>query len=55
MAIGEVGLLGEVREVVQLDRRVKEAKRLGFKTFVTSREAKTVIEAIKKYLSQTRG
>ncbi|HBL51690.1 MAG: DNA repair protein RadA [Candidatus Blackburnbacteria bacterium RIFCSPHIGHO2_01_FULL_40_17] len=55
VAIGEVGLLGEVREVVQLDRRVKEAKRLGFKTFVTSREAKTVIEAIKKYLSQTRG
>ena len=29
---GEVGLLGEIRRVAGEDRRVKEAKRLGFST-----------------------
>jgi len=31
-AIGEIGLAGEVRPVRQLDRRVAEAARLGFRT-----------------------
>ena len=31
MAVGEVGLSGELRAVAQLDRRVSEAARLGFK------------------------
>ena len=31
VAVGEVGLSGELRAVPQLDRRVKEATRLGFK------------------------
>jgi DNA repair protein RadA/Sms len=31
LAIGEVGLGGELRAVPQLDRRVSEAARLGFK------------------------
>jgi DNA repair protein RadA/Sms len=31
VAIGEVGLSGELRSVTQLDRRVNEAARLGFK------------------------
>ena len=31
VAIGEVGLTGELRAVSQLDRRVAEAARLGFK------------------------
>ena len=30
VAIGEVGLLGEIRNVIGLDRRLKEAKKLGF-------------------------
>ncbi|MBA7697639.1 DNA repair protein RadA [subsurface metagenome] len=30
-AVGEVGLSGELRAVSQLDRRVNEAARLGFK------------------------
>ena len=30
MAIGEVGLLGELRPVVGLERRLREAARLGF-------------------------
>jgi len=29
--IGEIGLLGEIRQVNYLERRIKEAKRLGFK------------------------
>lgn len=33
--IGEVGLLGEVRKVPYLDRRIKEAKRLGFKHIIS--------------------
>ena len=31
VAIGEVGLSGELRSASQLDRRVAEAARLGFK------------------------
>lgn len=50
VAIGEVGLLGEIREVVAQDKRVKEAKRLGFTFPVTSKEIKYVGEAIKRLL-----
>jgi DNA repair protein RadA/Sms len=38
IAIGEVGLLGEIREVVAQDKRVKESKRLGFPYPITSKE-----------------
>jgi DNA repair protein RadA/Sms len=31
VAVGEVGLSGEIRAVSQLDRRIDEAARLGFK------------------------
>lgn len=51
LAVGEVGLLGEIREVTYLEKRVKEARRLGFKTPITKKEARTVGEAIKKYIS----
>ena len=37
VAIGEVGLLGELRPVPGLDRRLREAARLGFKTAVVPR------------------
>lgn len=37
-AIGEVGLLGEIRKVTQEERRVKEAKKLGFTNLITSTE-----------------
>lgn len=35
VAIGEVGLLGEIRNVIGLERRIKEAKKLGFKNIVS--------------------
>jgi DNA repair protein RadA/Sms len=34
VAVGEVGLSGELRSVNQLDRRVNEAQRLGFKRVI---------------------
>jgi DNA repair protein RadA/Sms len=47
IAIGEVGLLGEVREVVAEEKRLKEAKRMGFTESVSSKETKFVSQAIK--------
>jgi DNA repair protein RadA/Sms len=37
---GEVGLAGEVRAVHQMDRRVKEAARMGFRRFISPRNGK---------------
>lgn len=50
IAVGEVGLLGEIREVVAQDKRVKEAKRLGFTTFITSKSVNYLQKAIRKHL-----
>jgi DNA repair protein RadA/Sms len=45
--IGEVGLTGEVRRVAQLETRLLEAKKLGFKTAVVpAASAKQVIEKV---------
>ncbi|MFZ5933021.1 MAG: LAGLIDADG family homing endonuclease [Patescibacteria group bacterium] len=48
--LGEVGLLGEVREVVAEEKRVKEARRLGFSQALTQKEIKYLGEAVKKLL-----
>ena len=50
IAVGEVGLLGEIREVVAEAKRVKEAKRLGFSFPVTQSRFKYVSQAIKTLL-----
>ena len=42
IAFGEVGLLGEVRGVSQLEKRSKEAKKLGFDKLVSSKDTKTL-------------
>jgi len=34
LAIGEVGLTGEIRPVNQIEKRVEQAKKLGFKKFI---------------------
>jgi len=47
IAIGEVGLLGELREVVAQDKRIKEAKRMGFSEAASSSRYKFVSETIK--------
>ena len=50
VAIGEVGLLGEIRATPFLDKRTAESKKLGAKIFYTSKQVKTVREAVKKAL-----
>jgi len=39
---GEIGLLGEIRRVTGLEKRVKEAKRLGYDEVVTAETTSTV-------------
>jgi DNA repair protein RadA/Sms len=47
VVIGELGLGGEVRSVPFLERRLKEAERLGMKTFLTPKEIKSVKDVLK--------
>lgn len=51
IAIGELGLLGEIREVIALEKRLKEADRLGFGKFICSKNFNYLPEAIKEVLS----
>jgi DNA repair protein RadA/Sms len=50
-AVGEVGLLGEVRKVQELDKRVKEAKKLGYRV-ASAESGKSVAAAIHKLLRE---
>jgi DNA repair protein RadA/Sms len=52
IAVGEVGLLGEIREVVAQDKRIKEAKRLGFAIPITSIEFKYLQQVIHNLFSK---
>lgn len=47
LAFGEVGLLGEVRDAPFQEKRIKDAKRLGFKDVVTSNDFKYLSQVIK--------
>jgi DNA repair protein RadA/Sms len=49
VAIGEVGLLGEVREVFAQNKKIKEAKQLGYKNVISSKNYKYIREIINKY------
>lgn len=51
VAVGEVGLLGDIRKVVAEEKRVKEAKRLGYKNVISSGSSKYLREAIKRYIA----
>lgn len=53
VAIGEIGLLGDIREVVAQEKRVREAKRLGFRNIITNNEVRYLPQAIRKYLKHT--
>lgn len=50
LAIGEVGLLGDIRPVTWQDKRIKEAKRLGYTNPITDKEVKFLREGIRTYL-----
>ncbi|OGE64587.1 hypothetical protein A3I48_01440 [Candidatus Daviesbacteria bacterium RIFCSPLOWO2_02_FULL_36_7] len=51
--IGEVGLLGELRGVKELDRRVMEAKKLGFTNVISSQNAKNLSEVSKLLINNS--
>lgn len=51
VAVAEVGLLGELRQTGFLEKRVKEAKKLGFTKVVSSQSHKTLFDAL-KYLER---
>lgn len=44
LAIGEVGLTGEIRSVSFMDKRVKEAQKLGMKTIIVPASAKLTVK-----------
>ena len=46
VAIAEVGLLGETKPVLNLDKRVKEAEKFGYKKIVTYKEAPFLKQAL---------
>jgi DNA repair protein RadA/Sms len=46
VAVGEVGLLGELRPVAGLERRLREAARLGFERAIVARPARTAVPSI---------
>ena len=45
--LGEVGLLGELRTVRQIDKRTQESKKLGFINVISPQNAKSLIQALK--------
>ena len=48
VGIAEVGLLGELRAVPGLEKRVKEAEKLGFKKTITAKKYKSLMEVLSK-------
>lgn len=50
LVFGEVGLLGEIRNVASETKREKEARRVGYKKFITPKVVRSLGEAVKKYL-----
>ena len=47
--VGEVGLLGEVRSVNLLERRIKEAKRLGFEQIISKKTHSRVEDVLREF------
>jgi len=47
VCIGEVGLLGEIRTVSRLDKRIKEVKRMGFKRIISVKTHKKVRDVLR--------
>jgi DNA repair protein RadA/Sms len=51
IAIGEVGLLGEIRNVIGLERRIKEAKKLGFTNIISPKEYRHLTKIVDHVIS----
>jgi len=52
IAVGELGLLGEVRGVSSQNKRIAEAKRLGFENIASSQTSANLGEAIRKFIEK---
>ncbi len=48
VGISEVGLLGELRSVAGMEKRVKEASKLGYKNIITAKTHRTLRDVIDK-------
>lgn len=48
VGIAEIGLLGELRPVTGLEKRLREAKKLGFKSIITHQTNRQVADVFKK-------
>lgn len=46
VGIGEVGLLGELRNVSGIDKRIREAQKLGYKSIITAKTKRTIRDVI---------
>ena len=44
VAVGEVGLTGEIRSVNLIDKRIKEAEKMGFKTIIIPESNKKLLK-----------
>lgn len=49
---GELGLLGELREVSQPEKRAKEARRLGFKIVISPAKFTSINQVAKKFIAK---
>lgn len=47
VAVGEIGLLGEIRDVSMQEKRIKEAVRLGYKNVISNKENKYLSNIVK--------
>lgn len=47
IGIAEVGLLGELRMPSMLDKRIKEAKKLGFSKIITAKNYKSIYDVVR--------
>ncbi len=50
VAISEVGLLGELKHVVNLEKRIKESQKLGFKKVLSAKDAKFLNDVVTRSL-----
>lgn len=49
VGIAEVGLLGELRSVSGIEKRIREAEKMGFKNIITAKTNKSLSEVIKNF------
>lgn len=52
VAIGEVGLMGEIREVVGQSKRLSESRRLGYKHTIYNKPDNYLSQVVRKYFSK---